>query len=432
MPTISITSPGLIDLNALRLMGASTKRGDSSKIGRFGSGLKYSLAYFLRNGYEVKLFRGTEEVKISLEPTKLRDIEYKVIQIAGVSTSITTELGPDWSLWQAVRELVCNALDEGAKSPLQYHADIFGAPEPSYHNSTIFLISGPGLADFWSERFKYFANPEALLETTPHGSIYRRAVANSRLFRQGILVHEFSCPLAFDYDIPQIELNEERAPKHDWQTMEALARLQFSSTKPEIISAIASFSNKDLAGYADWHSVDLAAASLEWRTFLAATPLFTQEHIEVLSKSSMASGRLVAPFLFKKATDAGLAKALVRSSPKSAYIPATLEPHQEAMLISALKTMATCHMACQYSITLVRFVSPTIYAIADTETKTIHLSPICFTRGEQFLLSTLMEEWIHLQHAVADETRPMQDAILEQLAGLALKYEALTTKENLS
>ena len=53
---IKIESKGNIDPQAFVLLGASTKRDDESKIGFFGSGLKYSIAYLLRNNIEFKVF----------------------------------------------------------------------------------------------------------------------------------------------------------------------------------------------------------------------------------------------------------------------------------------------------------------------------------------------------------------------------------------
>ena len=102
-------------LNAILLIGASTKRGDDTKIGFFGSGLKYSMATLLRNGIPFKMFSGTKEIKITTKKVKLREQEFRQIVINGKPTSMTLEMGIDWQPWFAVREILCNAIDEGCR-----------------------------------------------------------------------------------------------------------------------------------------------------------------------------------------------------------------------------------------------------------------------------------------------------------------------------
>ena len=58
---LKISNKGNIDINAFRLMGASTKRG-SDKIGFFGSGLKYGISTLLREGIGLRVFSGIEEI----------------------------------------------------------------------------------------------------------------------------------------------------------------------------------------------------------------------------------------------------------------------------------------------------------------------------------------------------------------------------------
>jgi hypothetical protein len=48
MNYLLIENKGEIDINALILMGGTTKREDESKIGFFGSGNKYAIALLLR------------------------------------------------------------------------------------------------------------------------------------------------------------------------------------------------------------------------------------------------------------------------------------------------------------------------------------------------------------------------------------------------
>ena len=64
---ILIQNDGEIEINSFELIGASTKRGEPGKIGFFGSGLKYSIAYMMRNGIDFKVFSGTNEIVFSLK-----------------------------------------------------------------------------------------------------------------------------------------------------------------------------------------------------------------------------------------------------------------------------------------------------------------------------------------------------------------------------
>ena len=58
MKFIKITSKGEIDIRAFSLVGATSKRNDNSKIGMFGSGLKYTLSYLLNNNIDFRVFSG--------------------------------------------------------------------------------------------------------------------------------------------------------------------------------------------------------------------------------------------------------------------------------------------------------------------------------------------------------------------------------------
>ena len=110
---ILIQNDGEIETNSFELIGASTKRDDKTKIGFFGSGLKYSIAYMIRKEIEFKIFSGLNEVLFTTKPEKLKDQVFERICINGTPTSYTTTMGPTWKEdWFVLREIYCNALDE--------------------------------------------------------------------------------------------------------------------------------------------------------------------------------------------------------------------------------------------------------------------------------------------------------------------------------
>jgi hypothetical protein len=166
MNYIKIKNLGEIDIQSLTLLGASSKRGDSSKIGMFGSGNKYALAYLLRNGYEIYLFSGLNKIDITTEKALFRDKEYDVILINGKQTSITTEFGKDWELWQAIREIYCNSMDEGGHS-LEYVSKI----EPIDGETHFYIKNQSSISNFIANFDSYFSENKKILFECPTGKI---------------------------------------------------------------------------------------------------------------------------------------------------------------------------------------------------------------------------------------------------------------------
>jgi len=110
---LKITNKGNVVPEAFSLVGASTKRGNNSKIGMFGSGNKYSISYLTRKQYDFRIFTGKKEIVFTTVQRKLGEETFNVICINDKETSITSEIGHHWTLWQAIRELYSNAMDEG-------------------------------------------------------------------------------------------------------------------------------------------------------------------------------------------------------------------------------------------------------------------------------------------------------------------------------
>ena len=133
---IYLKNPGLIDLNTIKIMGINIKEFKDS-IGIFGTGLKYAIATFLRHNIDFKMYRGNDEFLFFTESKTIRDEEINICYMQGphdrVELNFTENLGLNWELWQAYREIHANCLDE--------KGEIFLNEKPSFNeNSTIFSI----------------------------------------------------------------------------------------------------------------------------------------------------------------------------------------------------------------------------------------------------------------------------------------------------
>lgn len=113
------SNPGTLDIRAVTVLGLNAKPATDSPIGYFGTGMKYAVAIALRHGFEMTIQDGAgntftpriEQIDFRGKPAQqcfLADQHGTLTQLP-----FTTEYGKDWKLWELHRELECNARDEG-------------------------------------------------------------------------------------------------------------------------------------------------------------------------------------------------------------------------------------------------------------------------------------------------------------------------------
>jgi hypothetical protein len=226
---------GEIEANALFLLGASPKRNDDTKIGQFGSGLKYGPATLMRHNVEMRVFSGTSEIVLGTVKEVLRGKEFEVITINGRTSSITVDAGGvDWQLWYAIREIYANALDECVTS---FRTDVTLDEINGFQGFTrIYIEITNEVADIlknWDRYFSFKRTP--LFETNTTTEFFYKCIDDLNLtpikvfrpyeahatdptvtehktryiYRKGFQVHTNHSTL-FDYDIENCKINEAR------------------------------------------------------------------------------------------------------------------------------------------------------------------------------------------------------------------------------
>lgn len=207
MKYLRITNTGMLDARLIPLMGGTTKANDEFKIGQFGTGLKYALAYLLRENVHFTLHTSGECVPIDVVLEEIAGEEYGIITIHGEKTSITTNMGKEWEPWMIVRELWCNALDEGGCS-----VEVVDGLKIPEDDQTCFHIQLVGqFVEVWQNWTDYFIHDIKPLEDNKHFAVYPNGNKPMRLYKNGVLIWQASEKHSvFHYDIKTASINELR------------------------------------------------------------------------------------------------------------------------------------------------------------------------------------------------------------------------------
>lgn len=248
---ILFKNEGEIPVNAFKLLGASSKRGDNSKIGYYGTGLKYAIALLLRENIPFKIYSGDKEVKIGKRSTQFLDQKIDVMTVNNEKTSITLDAGIDWEPWFAIREIYSNTIDEGGT--MQVNATI----QPEKNTTKVYVdLSSEKLKDIFDNWNDYFTTSRAVQVQTVNGNILPKTSTNPyyTVFRKGIRAYNNKSHSLFDYDLDLLEINESRVAKYSWQTEERSSKLLAKSDLGTIKQFIHLGQHDLTKDYVEWQS----------------------------------------------------------------------------------------------------------------------------------------------------------------------------------
>lgn len=414
MKYIRIKNNGLIEPQALHLVGASTKVNDASKIGQFGSGNKYALAYLLRNDYPVRIYAGRNEISLETKKENFRNQEFNVLWVNGERTSITIEMGKDWQFWQAIRELVCNAMDEGG-----YALDMVSAIEPADGETHFYIDTRKDVMEFMSNFDNYFATNKKVLFECESGRILEKTGEKANIYRKGIRCFNSNKESVYDYDFSDIKIDENRLVMYSWHVEEKLWDLIYQCDNEEVILQIlhsAHKSNYFEGCVSDYSTINSARVSDTFKRTLRTLNLCPVGAAGLLKMDEINNHILIPSKVFESVRgllgDDQVGDRFKVGKHGALYREIDFSPLHEATLKQAMYFFSECGFQIPYEIQAVIFDMKEVLAYA-TDGK-ILLSDRCLDMGVNQVVSAIIEEYTHLKHGVYDETRSFQDAIINE------------------
>jgi hypothetical protein len=378
---ILFTNPGEIDPRLITTLGVNVKENDSP-IGFFGTGLKYAIAVLLREAQEVTIFSGRSKYEFKVAPGEIRGKSFNFIKMSGKTLGFTTELGKNWTLNEAYRELYSNCKDENGSV-----ASGTSYPIPG---RTIIAVRGAKFEAVHAQREQFILAPSAP-PLFANDEIEIFAGSSNVIFYRGVAAQRIETKSHFTYNIlSDMELTEDRTFKYQYYVNMMIKMALATAQLPES-DLVSCLSGKEFERVLDF-----------------STERWSEQFM-------CAARRAIADYPLD------VCASLTRTYHERKGTLRDFYPRLELTLARSTDVEKAIEKLCfagfdlrKYEITFVTDLGYSVVGLALNNE--IFISELAFTRNE--LVETLLEEFIHLEHGVIDETRAMQNVLLREIVRL--------------
>jgi len=418
MKYLKIKNDGLLDIRLVQLMGGTTKADDKFKIGQFGTGLKYTLAYLVRNNLDFKIFIGGKEIKITTIIENIRDTDFEIICINGEKTSITSNMGYEWEGWMIIRELWCNALDEENS-----FKEITEEIEPE-KNTTEFYIQYAGdimkVYDNWNTLFVHDQTP---LMENENFAIYPGG-EKLRCYKNGVLIKSQKVKSVFSYDIKDAMLNELREMQDSISNKVSAIIPQFNKECVDIFLNNIKDTFEETMDYDWYHGTEYCQG---WKEAIGNAKVVDYETYEkIVDRIPEIENQAIVQvpkMLFKKLISQFPSISLLRASDKLNEFFETYSDSFQDKIRTCLNILEKVGYFIDPELKILTgiFGNKRILGQVCLDSKEIHLSQDLEVKSNSELIVTLIEENEHYKTGFGDCTREFQTHFIELYSNILLK-----------
>ncbi|KKK93555.1 hypothetical protein LCGC14_2691700, partial [marine sediment metagenome] len=235
-----------IDLSALTTFGVCVKPATTNPIGYFGTGLKYALAVLLREKQKVTMYHGEMRCTFDTKERNVRGQPFSVVRMNGADLPFTIDLGKNWDLWMAYRELYANMIDED-------DAIVADGELPPHTECTTFVVEGDAFEAIYKQHNTIFlgSSPAYELEGL---EIHDDPDAGGWLYYKGIRVYKLAKRAMYNYNITSdLKLTEDRTISTLSDAYIAIAKGIAKCDQPALIRQLLQADQRHFESTIDYH-----------------------------------------------------------------------------------------------------------------------------------------------------------------------------------
>ncbi len=383
---IIFKNTGLIETRAITTIGVSVKESDNP-FGYFGTGLKYAIGILLRNGCSITIHRGLERLEFGLTPTKIRGETFSIVTMNGRELGFTSQIGKNWELWMAYRELYCNTLDEGG--------DVYIGETTPEEDMTHISVMGEAFEQIHHNRRDFILQSSPIETCSMWHTEFHDHPSMKGYFFKGILVGGAGKKTLITYNfLENVVLTEDRTVKSpfdcEWNLVGAIKRSENSYLIEKIVTAGEAFQEGEFRfSYNSGKPSD---------TFLEVVTRLSKDDHPDLSESARQCARQYVE--------------------EDELVPIDLTKVQLVQLDKAKAFTRNLNLFREGEFTLIVVETLGRNILGQAKNGYIYLSQDVFEMGTKMVAITLIEEYIHLKHGHSDMSRNMQNLLFNKIITL--------------
>lgn len=378
MKKIYFKNKGEINPISICTFGVNCKDTENP-IGYFGTGLKYAIAIILREGGGITIFNGKEKFAFSVKKETIREKDFNIVEMNGAPLGFTTELGKNWELWQAFRELYCNATDE--------NGDVTDKKTKPAKDNVLIEVDLDKFYDCYNNINDFVLNTKPYITGTAC-DIHKGN--NNKVFYKNILIHKSREETLYTYNIKSsLEITEDRTAAHGWQIKERIANALISTKKESVAFNVIHAGKGTLE----------ASLDFDYDATLEPSEVFLD----------------VAEAEYKKQT---ANKSLVKVLSKYRELPELEEIKLNDVNKAMLDRAVSFCVKIGYEVTSYQLVVTgglTSGVMGQAKNNKMYISIETFGMGTKYLSATIIEEFLHLKTGYSDMTRELQNYLFNDI-----------------
>lgn len=370
--TIIFTTPGILHPESWSIMGINAKPDNDSPVGFFGTGMKIALAVLLRENATISIITPDGKYEFGTITKNFRDKTFDVITCNDRELGFTTELGKQWKIEGAYRELVSNTMDESGE---------WGKHPVSIQDSTIY-VTHKEFAECYNNHESIFVGSRIPIASSEKLNIYK---GDGKIFYRGVKVG-FIEDAMYSYEVlDEVKLTEDRTIYNIYDVYRSIERGIEKLTNKSILRKLFTADKNSWEGQRNYYGI----WGLTMKEVVAE--IWEQSPTKLINN---------------------LQNQIRAQLPEAEFNQIEMPERHERMLAKAKEFLGKMGYDVKSKI---KYISnDDNLNIAFVHSEIIHLTERSFYQGLFFLITTLLEEHCHTI-GYSDESRRFEQFLMNEL-----------------